>query len=313
MAYARTKGVRRVKRHLVRITLAPLLVVLLYLGICGYIATVMITPIRKLTDPVPAPAEAVQFESVEDRVPLSGWLLSSWGDRAIVLVHGINSNCWEGGHPDIAEAYVEAGFNVFVFDLRAQGLSGGDRLGLGWHERRDVRGAVDVLLARGFQPGRIGVHGTSYGAATAILSAAVIPEVGAVVADSSWANVQEVMQGEIERRTGFPFVFLFTPGVAFTGSLLYDLDPSAIAPEHAVPDISPRPILFIHGGEDPITPVQHAQRLRAASKNPNDELWILPGLGHTEGVRMGPQQKTISPMREEYLAKVCAFFEGSLK
>lgn len=121
------------------------------------------------------------------------------------------------------------------------------------------------------------------------------------------------MEGEIERRTGFPFVFLLTPGVALTGSLLYDVDFSSIAPEHAVPDISPRPILFIHGEQDPVIPVGHARRLRAASTNPADELWVLPGLGHTEGVRMGPDQVMISPMRKAYLEKVCAFFDRSLK
>ncbi len=271
------------------------------------------TPERKLTDPIPSPAEAIRFESATDHVPLAGWLLSSSGERAIVLVHGVNSNCWDGAHPDIARAYVAAGFNVLVFDLRAQGLSGGDRLGLGWLERRDVRAAVDVLLARGFEPGHIGIHGTSYGAATAILSAAIIPELGAVVADSAFADVRGVMLGEIERRIKLPFGFLFKPGVTLAGSLLYDLDFPSIAPEQAVASIAPRPILFIHGSDDPIIPPQNAQRLKAASGNPADELWILPGLGHTQGVRMGGPDSAASPLREAFLGKVCSFFDQSLK
>ena len=54
------------------------------------------------------------------------------------------------GHADIARAYVEAGFHVLVFDPRANGRSKGDHYGLGWLERRDVRGAVNLLLSRGF-------------------------------------------------------------------------------------------------------------------------------------------------------------------
>jgi len=123
-------------------------------------------------------AESISFESDVDQVPLKGLFLPSSGDRAIVLVHGLDSNSREIDQQEIARAYVEAGFHVLVFDLRAHGSSGGDRLGFGWDERRDVRAAVNLLLKRGFRPGKIGIHGTSYGAATALLSAAVIPEVG---------------------------------------------------------------------------------------------------------------------------------------
>ncbi len=190
-------------------------------------------------------------------------------------------------------------------------------MGLGWHERRDVRGAVDLLLERGIKPGRIGVHGTSYGAATAILSAAAIPEVGAVVADSAFADVREIMDREIEMRTGLPaeIVRLLRPGIAFVAQTFYDLDLDAIPPERAVPNIAPRPILFIHGREDKRIPVKHARRLFAASKNPADELWIHP-LGHTDGVRIGKSPKCLgkpSPIREAYLSKATAFFDHALR
>lgn len=77
-----------------------------------------------------------------------------------------------------------------------------------------------------------------------------------------------------------------------------------------------RPILFIHGSEDPIIPVEHAHRLIAASRNPADELWILKGFRHTEGVRMqaeGCEEPEVSPMRETYLKRVTAFFDHSLR
>ena len=296
--------------------MGSLLAAALYLGICALILGRAVTPQRKL-DPAPPPAdlrvEPVQFESAEDKIRLVGWLLPSSGNRAIVLVHGINSDGWCGAHTDIARAYVEAGFHVLIFDLRGHGLSGGDRIGFGWLERRDVRGAVDLLLSRGFQAGRIGIHGTSYGGATALLSAATIPELGAVVADSAFADIRDVMVGEIERQTGLPFVSVFTPGIALLGQLLYGLDFDTIAPEHQVADIAPRPILFIHGSDDPIIPVEHAFRLKAASGNPANELWILEGYGHTEGVLMGPKHKQPSPMRGTFLKKVCTFFKNALQ
>lgn len=233
-----------------------------------------------------------------------------------INAHGIDSNAWDGGQPDTAQAYVEAGFHVLVFDLRGHGRSGGERLGLGWLERRDVRAAVNLLLKRGFKPGRIGIHGTSYGSATALLSTAAIPEVGAVVADSAFADIRDIMDAQIEDRTGIPAwvarLFL-RPGNAFVARVLYSLDLAEIPPERAVPDIAPRPILFIHGSDDPTITVEHAYRLKAASKNPADELWVLEGYGHTEGVRLGDEQIEVSPLRDEFLRKVTEFFVQSLR
>ena len=293
----------------------------IYLLVSYLVVSATLTTQRVAYKQTPAdsglPAEEVHFKSAVDRIRLIGWLLGSSGDRAIVLVHGLNCYGWSGSQPDVARAYVEAGFHVLVFDLRGHGRSGGDLLGLGWHERWDVRAAVDLLLGRGFKPGRIGIHGGSYGAATALLATPVIPEVGAVVADSAFADMRDIMERQIEERTGVPrwFAWLFRPGIAFVARLLYSLDFDAIPPERAVPQIAPRPILFIHGSEDRTIPVKHALRLKAASQNPADELWILRGLGHTEGMRRhgkGCVHGEPSPMREQYLRKVTAFFNRTL-
>lgn len=293
-----------------------------YLGISYLVLSASLTAQRVDYEQTPAdsglPVEEVHFESDVDRISLIGWLLGPSRDRAIVLVHGLNCYGWSGSQPDIARAYVKAGFHVLVFDLRGHGRSGGRLLGLGWDERRDVRGAVNLLLGRGFKPGRIGIHGGSYGAATALLSTAAIPEVGAVVADSAFADMRDVMDAEIQRKTGVPpwFAKLLRPGIAFLAGLLYSLDLDAIPPERAVPDIAPRPILFIHGEKDRTIPVEHVRRLEAASRNPADDLWILDGLGHTEGVRRHGKECVHgepSPMREAYLKKVTAFFDGSLR
>ena len=295
----------------------------LYLAACFFVVSSSLTPKKfPCSYQIPAnsgiAAEPVRFESDIDRIRLFGWLLSSTGDRAIVLVHGVESYAWDGDQPDVARAYIEAGFHVLVFDLRAHGRSDGDRLGLGWDERRDVRAAVALLQQRGFKPGKIGLHGVSYGAATALLAAAAIPEVGAVVADSAFADMRDLMEREIQKRLGVPpaVTRLLRPGLTLAARRLYDLDFDTITPERAVPEIAPRPILFIHGKEDDVIPVKNAHRLKAASENPADELWLLPGRKHTEGVRlMAPpcEPREPSPIREVYLSKAVAFFDRSLR
>ncbi|OGA19298.1 MAG: hypothetical protein A3H32_04175 [Betaproteobacteria bacterium RIFCSPLOWO2_02_FULL_63_19] len=289
-----------------------------YFGFSAIVLSAALTPRpapHAIRSPLDDDAEAVRFASARDGVPLAGWLMPSHGTRAIVLVHGVDSASWDGGHPDLARAYVSAGFHVLAFDLRGHGRSGGKRLGLGWDERGDVRAAVDLLLARGFKPGAIGVHGTSYGAATALLAAADIPEVGAVVADSAFSDVRDLMTAQIESRTSAPTWLastLASPGIESIAWVFHGLDLDRIQPMRAVPAIAPRPILFIHGNDDDVIPVRHAYRLKAASRNPADRIWVLRGRGHTEGIRLGHEQQTPSPLREMYLAKVVAFFDSAL-
>ncbi len=247
-----------------------------------------------------------------DGVRLAGWLVPSFGDRVIVLVHGIYSHAWDGQAPDVARAYHDAGFDVFLFDSRGQGRSGGT-LGLGWLERQDLHAAVNLLLARGFKAGKIGFHGTSYGAATALLAAAEIPEVEAVVADSAFADVRDVMLGEVARRTGLSvrWTRLLAPGLGFIARWRFGMNPDQTSPEKAMVAISPRPVLLIHGEQDPIIPVESLQRLHSVAPT-SATMWVLPGCQHTEGVRLAPDNINPSPLREAYLSKVTEFFQHYL-
>ena len=216
--FPRTARWKNARNLLIGVTL----IAAVYLGFSYSVLSTSLTAQRVNYEQTPADsgvaAEEVHLESDVDRTRLIGWLLGSAKDRAIVLGHGLNCYGWSGSQPGIAQAYVEAGFRVLVFDFRGHGRSGGDRLGLGWDERRDVRAAVDLLLGRGYEPGRIGIHGGSYGAATALLAAAIMPEIGAVVADSAFADMREIMEGQIEERTGISseFAKLFCPGMRRT-------------------------------------------------------------------------------------------------
>ena len=78
-----------------------------YLGVTAFVISSTLTA-RRSSCPYRTPAgpvvEEVRFESDVDRIPLVGWLHSSTGDRAIVLLHGLDSPSWEGDQPDSARA-----------------------------------------------------------------------------------------------------------------------------------------------------------------------------------------------------------------
>jgi len=300
-------GVGMMKRRGLRWALAAGAALLaLYLGASYAVFTIALTPLRKPHDQTPVSAglraQEVWIESAKDRTRLYGFFLPGGSDRAIVMVHGVDSNCWDGNDREIARAYLARGYSVMLFDLRAQGSSEGKLLGLGWKERDDVLAAVRYLLGRGFKGGRIGIHGSSYGAATAILAAAYIPEIGAVAADSPFADIRDMMEQELRAKLGFGK--LFGPGVLLVSSLFFGLDLGEIAPIKALPKIAPRPVFLLHGGADSRIPVEHSKRLKAASGNPKDILWIVPEAEHT---------KEFNLRRDEFIKRTTEFFAGALR
>jgi uncharacterized protein len=143
--------------------------------------------------------EPVRFPSRVDGVQLDGWLLQPARDsvshRPVIIVHDKGTDRVRGVHGQlmsIAARLVEHGFPVLVFDLRGSGQSQGSFFTLGAHEVRDVGGAIDFLAERGLGDG-VNLVGYSMGAATALLTAADEPLVRAVAIDSSYAELEGVL------------------------------------------------------------------------------------------------------------------------
>jgi len=114
-----------------------LFVVVGYLALSAYLATQVTLVVRHRAEGTPADLglvyEPVAFASADDAILLRGWYLPASGERAVVLVHGIDGNRWDTFHhqDQLAALLVHAGYDVLTFDLRGSGESGGDRLGLG--------------------------------------------------------------------------------------------------------------------------------------------------------------------------------------
>ncbi|HEX8966798.1 MAG TPA: alpha/beta hydrolase [Chloroflexota bacterium] len=295
-------------RALVRLPAAALVVAgLAYGGASAVIIERVTRAVRTPIDGTPADLglgyESVVFESATDRVRLRGWYLPAQGRRAIIFVHGIDKNRWDSWEhiPQKARMFVEHGFDVLAFDLRGHGESGGERLGFGWLERRDVQGAVAFVQQRGIPAGRIGLQAHSYGAAVGLLSAGIVPDIGGVVADSGFADVRSLVERELQLR-GFPPIF--AAGISLGANRLYGISLDDIAPENQVWRIAPRPVLFIHGTADERIPVDNSYRLYAAARNPAAELWIVPAAAHVQAFTVDP---------EVYSERVLAFFDRSLR
>jgi dipeptidyl aminopeptidase/acylaminoacyl peptidase len=295
-------------KKVLRISLFLVLaVVIVFVGISGYLGYSMTRVKRVPLERSPAALnlayENISFPSLDKELTLHGWFLHGFSmERVVIMVHGNGMNRDDPtiGTLDIAAQLVEHGYNVLMFDLRGYGESDGNTVSGGYYERRDLEGAVDYVKGRGFQ--HIGVLGFSLGAVTSLLAGAEDRDIDAIVSDSSFADLKDIMEPEFSRRTHAPQFFLHP--ILFMIKIMYRVDFTAIRPIDSVAKITPRPIFFIHGEADETIPVAHAYRLLQASQNSQDELWIVPGAGHTKSYITHP---------EEYISRVTTFFDTALK
>ena len=195
----------------------------------------------------------------------------------IIYVHGYAGN--RSAFLDEAKWLAGQGYGALLFDLRHSGESEGTLTTLGLREVNDVQGAVNFVLAQpGVDARRIGLMGISMGGATAILSAARIPQISAVVAESAYASLQDSLGVTFKQMTGLP-PFPLAPLVIFFGEREAGIKMLEVSPVAEIAAISPRPILLVHGGRDDIIPVANLYALFAAAKAPK-ELYVVAQAAH---------------------------------
>ena len=281
------------------------LAIILILLALGYVFSMLMTR-RHTPDEMRSPAEyGLAFDEVtfpaRDGVTLRGWWIPAVGsaDRAVIFLHG------HGGSMDPDVQYVPAlhaaGFNMLMFDFRAHGRSDGRMSTLGYLERQDVLGAVDLVRARGIS--RIGLLGFSMGGIVAMLAAPICPDVQAVISDGGPASLKTALtvwawERGVPRTLGAVLAWL----VLAVTSLRVGANQFRYEPVRWVGRIAPRPILFIHGERDPYIPPADFDALVAAANEPK-EVWRVPEAGHRTVDQVYP---------EEYRQRVVAFFEQHL-
>jgi len=279
-------------------------VLVIYLGISAYTAiTVMKIPRIPLGD---SPAsvgltyEDVSFPARIDNITLRGWYIPGGNRFTLIIVNGGWRNRSDPtlGTLELSKDLVEKGYSLLLFDLRGRGESEGEGLVL-THTDRDIGGAVDYIKGRGCSSQNIGIIGFSTGAASTIIFASQ-EDVAAVISDSSFADVTEMLVREVSKQKGLPELLVrsFTPGTFLMAKLIYGYN--RVNPVDKVADVQ-CPILFIHGEIDESIPLTDAYELYQAGNNPSNAIWVVPNAGHCEGY------KTDSV---GYVEKVTTFLEG---
>jgi len=202
-------------------------------------------------------------------------------DLAIVIAHGFTMS-WLRPTTWRLVQWFNGTAGVVTFDFRGHGRSGGLST-LGDKEVEDLDVAVRYARELGYQ--RVATVGFSMGGSVVLRHAALCGGTDAVVSVSSpgrWYYRGTLAMRRVhlaaERRLGR----------AFSKRVLHTRispdgwpTPDPMPPAEAAAQISPVPVLIIHGDQDIDFPPDHGQQLYDAAKEPK-EIWLIPGFGHAE-------------------------------
>lgn len=207
------------------------------------------------------------------------------GDKWVLLLHGYTG--WKEEMYQFACWYHGQGYSVLVPDLRCQGESEGDFIGMGWTDHFDCELWTSHILEQSPEA-QIVLHGQSMGAAAALIMAGspeVSDHIKAVVSDSAYTSGYEMFGDKITEwfhLPAAPFVDSACVMLRLRGG--YNLKDAS--PLRAVKS-SGIPTLFIHGDEDRMIDVNMSYELFEAAAC-EKELFIVEGAGHAQAQDKSP-------------------------
>lgn len=210
--------------------------------------------------------ENVTFRT-DDSVTLRGWFIPNNNPHAktIILLHGYPA---DKGNVLAAMLFLHKQYNLFLFDFRYFGNSDGYYSTIGKTEVLDLLAAIKFLRSKNID--EVGIWGFSMGGAVAIMTAPHAPEIKAIVAESSYANL-DLMMNDYYRipLLRYPLGWL----TRFWARIFLGYDIKTISPATAAKDLL-IPILIIHSKQDDVIPFKHALMLQKALSH-NDKATFL--------------------------------------
>ena len=121
------------------------------------------------------------FQSADGQTSLQGWFFKTKNPiSTIIVVHDAGSNRLPFGVEmiDMIEVWLENGYNVFMFDQRNSGTSGGDICTYGYLEWQDVLGAIAIVKQISVTTDVI-LYGIGTGCTSSLLAYSNLPPEGA--------------------------------------------------------------------------------------------------------------------------------------
>lgn len=220
-------------------------------------------------------------------------------NKVVVLAHGFFNNkdvhLFKGISKELSLHY-----DVVAFDFRGHGKSSGL---FSWTSKESADIQAVLAYVKDCQYEAVGLMGFSLGAAISLIEASHNRDIKTVVSVSAPYDFWQIDYRFWEK--GMIEDLKLNLGLKGRGKGVLPGNPLApkIAPVKIVDQISPRPILFIHGSEDWLINVRHSKELYKNAKEPK-KLEIIQNGGHAE--------KLFDDMPQEFMKVVIDWFKNNL-
>jgi len=212
--------------------------------------------------------EDVQFLSADGTL-LFGWFIPAKGKAVGTVIHFHGNAQNMSAHYPYVSWLPAKGFNLFVFDYRGYGKSQGVPSRKGVYE--DSVAAVELIKSRtDIDQDKLILFGQSLGGANAVcvLGKNKFDGVVGIAIDSTFSSYKSIAMDHVTWLK--PFAYL--------------LIGNKLSPKKYVDDISPTPLLIIHGTSDKTVSYKHAKRLFKKANEPKT-LWTIQSGQHIDALR----------------------------
>jgi dipeptidyl aminopeptidase/acylaminoacyl peptidase len=230
-----------------------------------------------------------------------------FGERrpAFIIMHGFGSNMECGSEVETSRMLNGLGYVTLRFDMRGCGLSEGERgRVICLEEVSDASNALTFLQEQpSVDPARIGMVGSSFGAAVSVYAGGVDKRVSAVISSGGWGNGERKFRGQhptpeawkkfadmLEKgkkhfaETGLSLMVDRYDIVPIPAGLRANLPPGSIErfpvetaqsmmefmADDVIAQIAPRPVLLLHSSVDTVTPTEQSIEMFRRAKQPCD-------------------------------------------
>lgn len=243
----------------------------------------------------PSISQLPGFQSVNlitsDELKLDGWWYPPSNGAVILLLGGHGANR-DAMLPE-ADLLINHGYGILTIEYRS---CAGVQTTLGFQEVNDLGAMINYAQSQ-VGVNWLGTLGFSAGGVTAILGAAHYPEIRAVIAEGNYANLLDEFTAV--RSAPLSLEWQIQRFVVLSYWLQTGIWPGNISPIHSLPQISPRPLLLIHGEYEE----ERSQAMAQFDASlPPHQLWIVPSSGHGGYLQAQPI---------EYELRIIEFFESS--
>lgn len=252
----------------------------------------------------------------------------------VIVLHGFGSNKNSGNVQIPCEMLAKMGYVTLGFDMRGCGDSEGEKARVICLEQvEDTRNALSYMQTRAeVDPDRIGLLGSSFGAAVAVYTAGVDTRVAMAISSGGWGDGERKFRGQHPSPEEWKkFTDMLAQGKAHrekTGQSLmvprYDIVP--IPPHlrgHVVPGsiqmfpaetaqsmfdfraddvvghIAPRPLLLLHSSVDSVTPTEQSVEMFKRAGQPTD----LHLFAETDHFMFNEENTRVRSVLNDWLAK----------